>query len=172
MSLVESLEDIFTCMGRETGPVVADYCRGRARLRWRELEPRWLSTLRIEAAEKRLSKRLVFKNTEPFCRPFFTSDCTNVPIKRLSENKTFKKVHRLSPLAVPPSEIAGLSQPKPLACGVNPFVPHPKFVTTLSAVTGLWTVSGSSIGSCCAHGSMHHFPLLPRGKCRHLLGLS
>ena len=24
--------------------------------------------------------------------------------------------------------------------GYNPFVPHPKFVTALSAVTGLWTV--------------------------------
>ena len=60
--------------------------------------------------------------------------------KRLFENKTFKKVHCPSPLADPLSKIAGFSQPEPLACGVNPFVPHPKFVTTLSVVTGLWTV--------------------------------
>ena len=139
-------------MGRETGPVVADYCRERARLRWRELEPRWLSTLRIEAVGKNdFQNGLCSKTLNRSVRPFFTSDCTNVPIKRLSENKTFKKVHRLSPLAVPLSEIAGFSQPKPLACGVNPFVPHPKFVTTLSAVTGLWTVSGSSIGSCWSY---------------------
>ena len=51
---------------------------------------------------KRLSKRFVFQNTEPYgpCsttlhrfRLFSTSDCTNVPIKRLFENKTFEKVH-------------------------------------------------------------------------------
>ena len=57
-----------TCWGRETGPVVVGYGHERGRLRLNEERARtarWLSTLRVEAVEKRLSKRSVFKNTEP-----------------------------------------------------------------------------------------------------------
>ena len=138
-----------------------------------ELEPRWLSTLRVEAVEKRLSKRPVLTNTEP-CVFVRSSPMTARMFLLNACSKTKRLKRSIVRLLLPTRYLRqrGFRSLSHSRVGCNPFVPHPKFVTALSAVTGLWTVSGSSIGSCCEHGSMHHFPLLPRGKCRHLLGLS